>query len=403
MNAPGRSLTIFLSLSVLMACTSAPKPTPLPSLVETATQTQDTRVPPAIQTPSPTAALSQLTAVPSNDLLPVFKMGARRAAHTATLLANGQVLIAGGFQQEGTSEVAIASTEIYDPDTHTFAPTGNMNEARDGHTATLLPDGQVLIVGGWNQSGRTATAELYDPQMGTFRYTASMVAPRQGMTATPLKNGQVLIAGGDSARNTPQRIAQVYDPATHTFAWTGSLNVGRSAHTATLLSDERVLLVGGSSGSNMVLDSAEIYDPTTGKFTLTGRLSMVRYKHAAVLLQDGNVLVVGGSNQNDWTGKYTTAEIYDVKTGQFTRSADLNRERFKLADAAVSLDNGDILVGGNRQLEVFDAQSRRFILGKRLDNDYYFSVMTRLKNGHVLITGGYDSRIQPSDKAWIYS
>jgi aminoglycoside N3'-acetyltransferase len=231
-----------------------------------------------------------------------------------------------------------------------------------------------------------------------------MAAPRAGMTATLLKNGQVLIAGGESASNTPQLIAEIYDPATNAFTPSGSLNRGRSAHTATLLNDGSVLLFGGNSNNHTVLASAEIYNPTTGKFTYTGNLNMVRYKHAAVLLQNGNVLVIGGSNQNDWRGKYTSAEIYDANTGMFTPIADLNRERFKLADAAVLLNNGNVLVGGgNRQIEIFDAQKQRFVLGEKLDNDYYFSVLTRLKDGRVLITGGYDLRILPSDKAWIYN
>lgn len=113
--------------------------------------------------------------------------------------------------------------------------------------------------------------------------------------------------------------------------------------------------------------------------------------------------MIGGSNHHDWRGKYTSAEIYSINTGAFTQIADLNRERFKLADAAVLLNNGDILVGGgNRHLEIFDAQDHRFSLGEELDNDYYFSILTLLKNGRVLITGGYNSNIQPSDKAWIY-
>lgn len=395
MNAPSRWLITFVTLSILIACADAPKPT---------APTQAGVVRPTEQLPFTTTALPKPAIVYLDHLSPALKMNAQRAAHTATLLSDGKVLIAGGFQEEGTSEVAIASAEVYDPTTNTFTPTGDMNEPRDGQTATLLPNGEVLIVGGWGLSGRTSTAELYDPQTGKFSYTASLAAPREGMTATLLKNGKVLIAGGDSARNTPQLIAEIYDPTTNTFARAGSLNSGRSAHTATLLGDGNVLLVGGNSSADVVLASAELYNPATGNFTFTGSLGVVRYKHAAVLLPDGTVLVMGGSNQNDWRGKYTSAEIYDSKMGTFTRITDLNRERFKLADAAVLLKDGNVLIGGgNRQVEIFDAQSQRFLLGEKLDNDYYFSVLTLLKNGRVLITGGYDSRIQPSDKAWIYN
>ena len=338
-----------------------------------------------------------------NCLLPALKMNVERAAHTATLLADGRVLIAGGFREEGTSEIAISSAEIFNPETNAFTPTGDMNAPRDGHTATLLSNGQVLIAGGWNQTGRTSTAELYDPQTGTFEYTESMMAPRQGLTATLLNNGQVLIAGGDSARNTPQLTAELYDPATKTFTPSGNLNNGRMAPTSTLLNDGTVLLIGGSSGSDTVLASAEIYHPSTGKFISTSDANMIRYKHSAVLLQDGNVLLLGGSNQNDWTGKNNSAEIYDSKAGIFTRISDMNGKRFKLADAVVLLPDGNVLIGGgNRQIEIFDAQSQRFILGDTLDDDYFYSILTLLQNGHVLITGGYNSNIQPSDKAWIY-
>ncbi len=398
-----KSLILILALS-LSACSGiGGTQTSLPMQAEP--EPTEAQKPAQVENISPTESSSLL-----NDqnlylkcLSSVMKMNVARAAHTATLLPDGKVLIAGGFREDGTSEIAIASAEIFDPATKAFTLTGDMNEPRDGHTATLLPNGQVLITGGWNQSSRTATAELYDPQTGKFEYTGSMMAPRQGLTATLLKNGQVLIAGGDSARNTPQLTAELYDPATKTFVSTGTLNTGRSAHTSTLLDDGTVLVVGGTSGNDTILSSAEIYDPGTGKFTLTGNANMIRYKHGAVLLKDGNVLILGGSNQNDWTGKYKSAEIYNVKTGMFTRTSDMNGKRFKLADAALLLPDGNVLVGGgNRIIEIFDAQSQRFIPGGTLDNDYFYTVSTLLKNGSVLITGGYDPTIHPSDKAWLY-
>lgn len=338
-----------------------------------------------------------------NCLSPALMMNAERAAHTATRLPDGSVLIAGGFREEGTREIPIASAEIFHPAAQIFTPTSTMSEPRDGHTATLLPDGRVLIVGGWNLTGRSSTAELYDPQTSGFEYTGSLMAPRQGMTATLLKNGQVWIAGGDSARHTSQLTAERYDPAAKTFTPTGALNYGRTAHTATLLMDGRVLLVGGAAGNGEVLASAEIYDPKTGQFTLTGEANLRRYKHTAVLLKDGNVLILGGSNEKDWTGKYDSAEIYDVKTGTFTKTSYMKQKRFKFPDAAVLLSDGNVLIGGgDRQIEIFDAQSQTFVPAGTLDDDYYYSVLTPLQNGQVLITGGYNGNILPSDKAWLY-
>src|SRR5688572_17589892 len=351
----------------------------------------------------PTAPITQSANSDVSCLSPALKMNAERAAHSATLLPDGKVLIAGGFREEGTTEIAISSAEIYDPETNTFTPTSDMNEPRNGHTATLLPDGLVLLAGGWNESGRTSTAQLYDPQTGTFEYTGSLMAPRQGLTATLLKNGQVLIAGGDSARNTPQLTAELYDPATEGFTPAGSLKNGRFGHTATRLTDGKVLLVGGTSGNDNILASAEIYDPETGQFTSTSDANVVRYKHTAVLLKDGNALILGGADQRDWNGKYDSAEIYDIKTGTFRQISDMNQERFKLAEAAVLLANGNVLIGGgNRQIEIFDAQSQTFIPDGVLDDDYYYSVLTRLNNGQVLITGGYNGNILPSNKAWLY-
>jgi hypothetical protein len=384
-------MLIALTLFIFAGCAPASQPVATNIPVEKESSTESATLPTDSSSPD------------ASCLSPALTMNAERAAHSATRLPDGKVLIAGGFREEGTTEVAIASAEIFDPATNSFAATNDMNEPRNGHTATLLSNGKVLLAGGWNQEGRTATAELYDPQTGTFEYTGSLMAPRQGLTATLLKNGKVLIAGGDSSRDNPQLTAELYDPTTGIFIPAGNLRGGRFGHTATLLTDGRVLFIGGTSGADNILASSEIYDPETGQFTSTSHTNMVRYKHTAVLLGDGNVLIAGGADQQDWNGKYKSAEIYEVKTGTFTQISDLNQERFKLADAAVLLSNGNVLIGGgNRQLEIFDPQSRTFIPVGTLDDDYYFSVLTALNDGQVLITGGYNGNILPSDKAWLY-
>lgn len=397
--------TLISFLCLLVACTNTSKPAEAPKPMEIMAPTSTTTNPTREQTITKPTDHSP-TRNNWGYLSSVLEMNDQRAAHTATLLPDGKVLIAGGFHEQGTSEIPIASAEIYDPHTDAFTPVSDMNEERSGHTATLLRNGQVLIVGGWGLRGRSTTAELFDPKTSKFHFAAILAEPRASMTATLLKNGKVLIAGGDSARNTPQLIAEIYDPVSNTFTQSGSLNHGRSAHTATLLKDGRVLLVGGRPryDASIVLSSAEIYDPATGKFTFTGNLNRIRYKHAAVRLLDGDVLVIGGSNQDDWSGKYSSAELYDTGKGKFNRISDLTGKRFKLADAAVLLDNGDVLIGGgNREIELFDTQNRRFVTVDKIDDDYYFSVLTLLKDGRVLITGGYDSNIEPSYKAWVYS
>jgi hypothetical protein len=393
-----RSLAALLILAATVACAGAPRPA--------ATRTAPARPSdaPPTNTAQPVLAVSSPAAsAVSPSLALAARMTTGRAAHTATLLPDGRVLIAGGFRQEGTAEIAIASAELFDPTTDSFEPTRDMVEAHVGHTATLLPDGRVLIVGGFNAAGRTAAAELYDPRTGGFSQVAELAAPRASFTATLLPDGRVLIAGGETANRRSQPMAEIYDPVTGTFSAGASLNAGRAAHTATLLADGRVLFVGGAAADGTVLASAEIFDPVTGTFTLTGSLTQARHKHAAVLLADGQVLVVGGSDHNDWQGQYASAEIYDAARGGFMPVADLTGERFKLADAVLRLDDGNVLVaGGNRQVEIFDWRSQRFIADGQLDASYYYSVLTRLPNGRVLITGGYDASIRPSDKAWIY-
>lgn len=170
-----------------------------------------------------------------------------RSTHTATALAGGRVLLAGGYDASLTT----ASADLYDPGTGTFAATGPMTAARGFFTATRLSDGRVLVAGGtpssWDQSGpELASTELYDPKTGTFRATGSMRTPRDAHTATLLLDGRVLITGGDDRFRHPVASAELYDPKAGTFSPTGSMKAARSFHVATLLADGRVLVTGGS-------------------------------------------------------------------------------------------------------------------------------------------------------------
>ena len=180
-----------------------------------------------------------------------------RENHTATLLANGKVLVAGGGS---ISSIALQSAELYDPATGTWTTTGSLNAARQYHTATLLANGKVLVAGG-QYSTKLSSAELYDPATGAWTVTGDLITARGNHTATLLKNGTVLVVGGVDA-TSPLLSAEVYDPATESWTATGSLAAAREFDTATLLANGNVLIAAGVglTPSFALLSSAEVYE-----------------------------------------------------------------------------------------------------------------------------------------------
>jgi len=330
-------------------------------------------------------------------------MKVARSGHTATLLPNGQVLIAGGMNGNGTY---FNNAEIYSQATDAFTPTQSMSAKRVGHTATLLPGGKVLIAGGYN-SDYLASAELYDPATAKFTPTGQMTMPRSEHIALLLNNGKVLLAGGVGVGYSFLAGAELYDPSTGTFTATGSMTAPRESHTATLLKSGKVLITGGHKDRReamTVYSSAEVYDPVNGAFKATGDMTTVRHKHAAVLLPDGNVLIVGGSDKRDWQGKYNSAEIYISAQGTFKATGNMNEARFKLSNAVALLKNGRVLIaGGGQHIETYVPETNTFsIADGQMDTARFFSAATLLQDGRVLITGGYDDDGASSARAWIY-
>lgn len=176
--------------------------------------------------------------------------------------------------------------------TAAFNKTGSMNTARMGHSATVLANGKVLVAGGWNGSDLSpivfASAELYDPVRGKWSFTGSMTVARTGQSAVLLQNGEVLVAGGDG--NTPST-AELYNPATGTWTATGSMTTARSADLILLPSGE-VLAAGGN---NNVPSTAELYNPVSGTWAATGSMTAGGFGGSAVLLPNGQVLAVGAN------------------------------------------------------------------------------------------------------------
>ena len=262
-----------------------------------------------------------------------------RYEHTATLLPNGTVLVAGGI---GFNSPVLASAELYDPASGTWAATGSLAAARFYHSATLLPNGKVLVAAGVSNegpSGDLASAELYDPASGTWTATGSLGTARRLYTATLLLNGKVLVAGGQNGTTAFLASAELYDPASGTWAATGSLATARHFHTATLLPNGKVLVAGGG-GSGGALAIAELFDPASGIWTATNSLATGRYIPGATLLSDGTVLVAGGVDNNG--SSLASAELYDPASGTWTATGSLATAR--VVHTATLLSDGKVLV-----------------------------------------------------------
>jgi WD40 repeat protein len=330
-------------------------------------------------------------------------MEIERAAHTATLLANGKVLITGGFNNTDN----LATAELYDPTAGSFTATGTMTTARSSHTATLLAqgpaasNGKVLITGGSNGGFPLATAELFDPVTGTFTATGAMSELRLEHTATLLANGKVLLACG-----TADNVAELFDPSTGTFTPTtgGMLTPGRWGCTATLLNDGTVLITGGRDDENVFsggpINTAEQFDPSTGTFTATGPMTQFRYGHTATLLNNGKVLLAGGFNGNS----LQDAELFDPTTRTFSPTGLMSSPRANhtatlLNDGTVLVaggDNSTILSGGIATAEVFDTATNMFMPTGSMGTARFFHTATLLNNGQVLITGGQTNVTVPT-------
>lgn len=342
---------------------------------------------------------------PSDGLLVAAPaMSAKRAAHTATALRDGRVLVAGGFTEKGSAKGA----EVYDSEAGGFASLPPMRTNRHSHSATLLPDGKVLIAGGYGEGSTTlATAEVFDPATNTFATTGSLVAPRAGHVAVLLGTGKVLVAGGLGPAWNVLSSAELYDPATGRFSPTRSLTVARESHVAVRLQDGRVLVVGGHNGLRgklKLLASTEIYDPASSEFSAANDMRVRRHKHDGVLLPDGRVLITGGSDERDDRGVYSSSELFDPRKGAFTPAPPMRLGRYKHAGTSLVLPNGLVLIaGGAPQAELYDPRGNAFALVRgepRMAGQ--FSAVASLKTGGALITGGYGNGGGPRSATWFY-
>jgi N-acetylneuraminic acid mutarotase len=262
-------------------------------------------------------------------------MKSARQLHTSTLLPNGKVLVVGGYKSDYPNSYVYRSAEIYSPTRRAWSYTGNMENYRYLHTATLLSNGKVLVAGGLCNGNYIRTAEIYDPATGTWRSVASMNTPRQSHQATLLPNGKVIVTGGLSSSSTCTSSAELYDPISDSWSYTGEMVYGACGHTAALLANGNVLVVRAYS---------EIYDYKLGKWSTAGTLKQEHWGgHTETVMKNGKVLVTGGVG-NLLTSAINTVELYNPSTGTWGYRKVMNMARSK--HTATLLLNGSVLVAG---------------------------------------------------------
>ncbi|MGE0884001.1 MAG: kelch repeat-containing protein [Blastocatellales bacterium] len=324
--------------------------------------------------------------------------GEARGAHTATIMANARVLIVGGAPI-GSVSSALSSVEFFDPANGRWLTQGSSpNQLRYAHTATLLANGRVLIAGGRDANGAMKFAEIYDPPTDTWTQTGDMKIARGDHRATLLRNGKVLVTGGIDGGGSVLDSAEVYDPVTGSWSLTNNVMPNKRAnHTATLLADGRVLAVGGwnvSFGVN-ILKGCDIYDPATNSWMTAGSLNDQRRYHTATLLYDGRVLAAGGEPETS----LKTSELYDPATNRWTKLASQTHVGHLLHTATL-LANGKVLIVSGLQstsgnptsysgsANLFDPVNQRWD-SVTSPAGRIFHTATLLPNGKVLIAGGF--------------
>jgi N-acetylneuraminic acid mutarotase len=318
-----------------------------------------------------------------NEWVAAANLNFPRVSHTATLLEDGKVLIAGYNNP----------AELYDPAANTFLVIGNtIYNHGQGASSTILNNGKVLIVGGINAQ---QNAELFNPQTGNFEPTGNLSAPHSFHSATKLPDGRVLIAGGQD-NNGPQThsVCEIYDPLTETFTLTDTLRNHRSSHKSVLLQSGKVLITGGTQttipGSGIYLKSCELFDPVSGTFSNIQNLNQPRTGHEITLLNNGRVLVSGGAYYQ------SACEIFDpdIETWSLTNPMTAIR---RSAHSATKIYNGKVLLAGGNisyltaKAELFDPVTNSFTEIDSMITPRQQHTATLLNDGSVFVTGGYST------------
>jgi N-acetylneuraminic acid mutarotase len=342
--------------------------------------------------------INALGASPTGDAWrQINAMGTPRTGHSATLLADGKVLVVGGVDGYGPGEGVLATSELFDPQTGAWSRGPSLHEARTGHSVTRLANGRVLVTGGvgFEQRSYLSTSEIYDPSAGTWNLAGPLnTTPRAGHTATLLKSGKVLVVG-DAISDPGHYLrgggsTEVFDPAANAWSLVGRMQLGRMyGHSATLLVDGRILVVGGTINfDEESTNTAELYEPETGTWRTTASCPECGTGHAATLLPDGTVLVAGGLVVGTSSSNPSmTSAIFDPTTETWRDVRSMARASF--GDRAAVLDDGTVLLAGPDGAQRYDPATGQWTDDGHLSYRLSPSV-TIFSDGTALVAGGYE-------------
>jgi hypothetical protein len=307
--------------------------------------------------------------------------------------------VTGGCTEPGCGGFdAARASEIFDPATASFVPGPTMLEPRASGTATLLPDGRVLLAGGYPGEGTSpvASAEVFDPATGRFSATAPMTTPRAIHTATLLDDGRVLLSGGIDGEGEALQTTELFDPRTATFSTGHDLSSARAAHSAVALRN-RVVLVGGIV-DGPALTTTDIF--RAGAWTPGPELRTPRVKHAVAVLPGARLLVVGGSTSDEGRDLLASTEVIDMGTGRVRPGPELSEPQYKLDGAVVALADGRVVIAGGQRINVYDPTSDSIaVLSTPVLSRRSFVTATAVGPRTVLVAGGYDEGIVPTSAA----
>ena len=322
--------------------------------------------------------------------------------HAAVPTADGAVLVLGGSRGESTLSESI---DRFDPATRTFTRIGSLRTGRSNHTATTLPDGRILVLGGAIGVEIGAVADLVDPRTGAVSDGGTLQQPRFRHATVALADGRVLVVGG---RN--RLTLELWDPATNTFRLLAArLSHVREFPSATLLADGRVLIAGGDTVATTYV-FAELFDPRTETLTpVVSPISERRYFHSAQRLRDGRVLLAGGEVRDPLTNEINalaSVVAFDPATNSLSVLRDLAAAR-TLAAAVALPDDELLLFGGQTDAEIPAASATAYRAGATrglaaMPQGRAFHTATRMGDGRVLIVGGDDANGDAVESVLIY-